>query len=111
MDWESIGRMVITLGNTCSWKRHPSEEYIPAGNKSSWTMNQPKEWLVIPSGITGSWMLIKAGKIKMSKKKIPPNGNNSRIINSNGSLYCKENGAPCWRQQGEWCSLHSSSTV
>jgi hypothetical protein len=42
------------------------------------------EGMVIPLAITSLWTLIRPARSKCAKN--PPNGNNSRIINSKGSL-------------------------
>jgi hypothetical protein len=57
---------------------------IPPGSTGFWTRNPPEKWN--SAGITGSWTWIQAGKIK----NLPIN-NNSRNVNSKGSLQHKTN--------------------
>jgi hypothetical protein len=98
-----------SAGITSFWTRNPPKEWNSAGNHQIlnveihrmklynctvngysaritgfWTRNPPEEWN--SAGITSSWTWIQTGKIKNL-----PNSNNSRIINSKGSLPHKTN--------------------
>jgi hypothetical protein len=66
-DEESTGRMVFPLGRVQRREIHPRNR--------------------IPPGITSSWKLIKAGKIKMREN--PQNGNSFSISNYEGQLFQK----------------------
>jgi hypothetical protein len=57
---------------------------ILPGITGFWMRNPPEGWN--SAGITSSWTWIQTGKIKNL-----PIGNNSRNINSIGSLPCKNN--------------------